>query len=81
MDGFKGLTQDQPATYRILVQGRLTEAWSGWFNGFEIAIEVPEGRPAQTTLTGTVADQAELFGLLTRIRDVGLPLVRVEWID
>jgi hypothetical protein len=53
--------------YRIEVQGRLDESWTSWFDDMTI-----------TTLSGVVADQAALHGLLARIRDLGLPLLSVQ---
>ncbi len=68
---------DQPATYRIRVQGRLDENWSDWLGGMAVAIESDNDGPTITTLTGAVPDQAALHGLLNRIRDLGLPLLEL----
>jgi hypothetical protein len=68
---------DQPAAYRIVVEGRLDESWSEWFGGLEISVESSCGAWARTTLRGIVSDQASLHGILERIRDLGLPLVSV----
>ena len=65
-----------PACYQIKVKGRLGEQWSDWFDGMTI---ISEG--GMTTLTGEVADQAALHGLLIRIRDIGLQLISVNRID
>jgi hypothetical protein len=72
------LTLDQPAAYQIKVQGRLKEAWSDWLEGLIIQVESLESGGAITTLSGVLADQAALFGLLSRIRDLGMPLLLVE---
>jgi hypothetical protein len=72
------LTLDQPAAYQIKVQGRLGESWSDWFEGMAIDVEPLESGGTITTLSGIIADQAALFGLLSRIRDLGLPLLLVE---
>jgi hypothetical protein len=66
---------DQPAVYRITVQGELDQDWSDWLDG--LAIHVEEGL---TTLLGTVSDQPALHGLLAKLRDLGLPLVSVEYL-
>ncbi len=71
---------DQPSAYEIKVQGRLDGQWSDWLNGVELCCESGE-HGAITTLTGVVADQAALFGLLNRIRDLGLPLLSVRHIS
>jgi hypothetical protein len=51
---------DQPTFYQIKMQGRLDESWSGWFDGM---IVTSDGNT--TTLTGSVADQSALRGILT----------------
>jgi hypothetical protein len=63
--------------YHITVKGVLDAKWSDWFVGMEVTPQ-PGG---QTLLTGPVADQAALHGLLDRIRDTGLPLVSVERVE
>jgi hypothetical protein len=75
------LRLDQPATYQIKVQGRLGEKWSAWFDGMSIAVENNASGTTVTTLSGTVADQVALYGLLSRIRDLGLPLLLVRCVD
>ena len=75
--GTRSLGMDQPAMYRIKVQGRLDEDWSDWFSGMSVTVECQKDGPTITTLTGTVPDQAALHGLINRIRDLGLPLLEV----
>lgn len=65
-----------PACYQIKVKGRLGSQWSEWFEGMTISYE--EG---VTAISGRVADQAALHGLLVRIRDLGLQLISVTRID
>lgn len=60
----------RPATYEIKIKGRLDARWSAWFDGMTVT-EVDDG----TIITGWVADQAALHGLLGKIRDLGLPLI------
>lgn len=62
------------ATYEIRVQGHLDSRWSGWFDDLVMSHE-PAGA---TRLTGPVADQAALYGLLERLRDLGLELLSVD---
>ena len=64
-------------TYEIRVTGKLDPKWSDWFDGFTVT---PAGG-AETKLTGTVADQAALHGMLHKIRDLGLPLLSVRRLD
>ncbi|MBE9507668.1 MAG: hypothetical protein IMY86_06415 [Chloroflexi bacterium] len=63
---------DGPMTYQIQVQGKLDEDWSDWFRGMTVAFE-----GGTTTLTGPVADQAALRGILTRIWDLNLTVLSV----
>lgn len=63
--------------YEIRLQGHLGSEWSDWFDGFHITTS--EG--GQTVLTGSAPDQAALHGLLSRIRDIGLPLIAVRRLD
>lgn len=67
---------DQPGTYEIKVPGRLDESWVEWFEGMEITVESGDG-PTVTILTGTVADEAALQGLLDRLFSLGLRLLSV----
>jgi hypothetical protein len=63
--------------YEIRVQGVLDSGWSAWFDGLHITSE-PTG---VTVIAGVVTDQAALHGLLTKIRDLGLPLVSIRLMD
>jgi len=65
---------DKPGTYHIQVKGNLDQRWSDWFDHFTIAPQPGD----QTLLSGPVADQAALHGLLSKIRDLGLPLLLVK---
>ena len=60
-------------SYHIRVQGHLATRWSDWFGHFEIRYLGED-----TLLTGSVADQAALHGLLAKIRDLGLPLLSIR---
>ena len=62
------------AVYTIRVAGRLEERWSSWFDGFVVCAD----EDGSTSLTGTVADQAALHGLLARVRDLGLELISLS---
>ena len=66
------------AIYRIKVHGRLGESWSAWFDGMTVTVEKRGDHTTITTLAGPVADQAALYGILSRIRDLGLPLLLVQ---
>jgi hypothetical protein len=75
---FKHLSLDEPARYRIAIQGRLDEQWVSYFDGMTVSNDSIDRDFTQTTLTGVVIDQAALHGLLNHIRDLGLPLLLVE---
>jgi hypothetical protein len=62
--------------YQIRLKGHLSHQWADWFGGLAITLE----ENGDTLLTGPVADQAALYGLLRKVRDVGLPLVSVHCI-
>ena len=69
-------TSNEPQAYKIKVRGRLGENWADWFDGFTISMPGAE----DSMLTGTVVDQAALHGILAKIRDLGLPLLCVEYL-
>jgi len=73
------LTRDQPATYRIQVQGQLGQNWVDYLGGLVISVS---GEPdkAVTILSGKVLDQAALFGILNSLYDMGYPLLCVEYL-
>ena len=64
---------DKPGLYEIRIKGRLTDRWAAWFEGLTITGE----ENGDTLLTGPVADQAALHGLLRKVRDLGMPLLSV----
>ena len=64
----------QPLVYQIRIQGHLGREWTDWFGGLIITLE----DNGETLLTGPVVDQAALYGLLKKVRDVGMPLVSVN---
>ncbi|HEY7350039.1 MAG TPA: hypothetical protein VH599_17100 [Ktedonobacterales bacterium] len=63
----------QPMIYQIRIKGHLGHHWSDWFGGLTITA-LDNG---ETLLTGPVVDQAALYGVLRKVRDVGLPLLSV----
>jgi hypothetical protein len=64
---------DTPHIFEILIEGHLSGRWSDWFDGLSVQNE-PTG---ETRLTGRLADQAALYGVLTKIHDLNLILVSV----
>jgi hypothetical protein len=64
----------QPVVYQIRIEGQLGSQWTDWFEGLTIT-QVENG---ETLITGPVIDQAALYGLLKKVRDLGLPLLAVN---
>lgn len=60
--------------YIVRIAGHLDAHWSAWFGDFTLTRETD----GTTTLRGVVADQAELHGLLVKVRDLGVTLLSVE---
>ncbi len=75
------LTLDRPATYQIIIQGQLGPDWSDWFDGLKLVNDCDAQGSAVTILTGPVADQAALHGLLGKIYNLGLPLRAINCLD
>ncbi len=63
-----------PAHYQILVQGILDPHWSALFDGLTITADAN----GNSMISGQVADQPALYGLISRLRDLGLTLLTVE---
>lgn len=68
---------DQPMIYQVRLKGQLDARWSGWFEGMVVTLT----EDGDMLLTGPVADQAALHGLLRKVRDLGIPLVSVNEIQ
>ena len=58
----------------IRIKGRIDERWSEWFDGLTITHTDQD----ETVLMGPVVDQAALYGLVAKLRDLGLPLLAVN---
>ena len=63
--------------YEIRVRGQLDGEWSEWFDGLTVT-PLPDG---DTLITGPVRDQAALHGILTRLRNLGVPLRGVNLVS
>ena len=68
-------TPDRPEAgdYEIRLTGHLDAHWAAWFDG----LTVRQDSEGTTVISGPIADQAALHGVLQRVRDLGLPLVSV----
>ncbi len=67
----------EPGLYEIRIKGHLADRWANWFEGLTITLE----DNGDTLLTGPVVDQAALFGLLRKVRDLGMPLISVICVE
>jgi hypothetical protein len=68
---------DEPRIYQIRLAGHLGAQWTAWFDGLTITLTAN----GDTLLTGPVVDQAALYGLLKKVRDLGMPLRAVICIE
>ncbi len=74
--GFYKMTTDPICSseyYEFLINGHIGSQWSEWFDGLTIT-NLQDGR---TLISGCVADQAALHGLIARIRDLNLELIQL----
>jgi len=67
----------KPVVYQIRIKGHLGCQWSDWFEGLTITHK----DDGETLLTGPVADQSALHGLIKKVRDLGMPLVSVNRLE
>ena len=68
---------NSPGRYEIRLKGHLGSRWAAWFDGLSLTNE----SDGTTIIYGPVADQAALYGLLQKVRDLGLPLVSVTQVQ
>ena len=68
---------NQSMVYQIRFKGHLDPRWTDWFGGLTITLE----EDGNTLLSGLVVDQAALFGLLKKVRDLGMPLLSVNRVE
>jgi len=67
----------QPRVYQIRIEGHLGLLWTDWFEGLTVTLE----DNGDTLLTGPMVDQAALYGLLKKVRDLGMHLVSVNRVE
>jgi hypothetical protein len=70
-----------PATYRIVIQGTVTESWHRRLGGMEVTTSNPESDRPRTILRGPLRDQAALHGLLETLYALHLPILEVAKVD
>jgi len=68
--------QGRPMAYQIRITGQLGPGWADWFEGLTVTLD-----GGDTLISGPIADQAALHGLLKRVRDLGMALVSVGPVD
>jgi hypothetical protein len=68
-----GSEKAQLPVYQIRIKGHLSREWTNWFEGLTLTA-LDNG---ETLLTGPVVDQAALYGVLRKVRDLGIPLLSV----
>ena len=79
MNASRASRGDHPGTdrYEVRVKGHLAGRWAAWFDGLTLTRE----SDGTTLIEGPVVDQAALHGLLQKVRDTGMPLVSVEYVE
>ena len=70
-------TRRELGQYEIRLKGHLEARWAAWFDGLSLTKE----SDGTTVIRGSVIDQAALHGLLSKVRDLGLPLIAVTQVD
>ena len=70
-----------PATYRVVVQGTVSETWHRRLAGMEVTTSSPEAEEPRTILQGRLRDQAALHGLLETLYALHLPILEVTKVD
>ncbi len=73
----RAISFDRPATYQIMVQGRVEPNWSDLMEGMEVCLAISESNPPVTTLQGELSDQAALQGVLNSLYELHLPVLSV----
>ncbi|MCA9866034.1 MAG: hypothetical protein KIS95_04620 [Anaerolineae bacterium] len=73
----RGDDASRPTVCEIRIRGHLGQPWQDWFLGLTI---LPD-EDGTTLLTGPVVDQAALHGILKKVRDLGLPLISVNFVS
>jgi len=66
-----------PVRYEFRIKGHLDPRWTAWFDGLSLTRE----DDGTTVIHGPVLDQAALYGVLLKLRDLGLPLVSVTRVE
>ncbi len=73
-DPWQASDVNQPMVYQIRLKGHLSREWVDWFEGLTLTLE----EESCTLLVGAVVDEAALYGILRKVRDLGMPLLSVN---
>lgn len=76
-----GVSWLEPAIYRISIQGTLDKHWSDYCGGMTIEHEHDPHQHAVTVMTGRLADQSALVGILNSLHDIGCPILSMERLE
>jgi hypothetical protein len=79
-DDFKIPPFDTPKIYELRVDGRLGRESASWFEDMTLSVD-ESTLPVQTVIRGDIRDEAALYGLISRIRDLGLTLLSVNRVE
>ena len=63
--------------YEIRVTGHLNSRWEAWFDGLSLT----RADDGTTVIRGPIVDQAALYGVLQKLRDIGVPLISVTQLE
>ncbi len=63
-----------PAVYRFNIEEQLSSTWSEWFKGMVLESSIGQG----TSMTGLIEDEAALYGVINRLRDLNLVIIEVK---
>lgn len=73
---------NQAMVYQIRLEGHLDQTWTHWLGSMTLTLDdLMLEDNGDTVLSCTVADQSALYGLLKKVRDVGLPLISLTRIE
>jgi len=68
---------DRLMIYQIKLKGHLSDQWMNLFEGLSVTLQ----EDGNSLLTGPVTDQSALYGILRKVRDLGMPLLSVTFVD
>ena len=77
----KPLPYDLPATYQIIVEGRIDTTWSDLLEGMKVSQVAQDGYPHCTSLEGELTDQAALAGIMNTLYELHLTVLLVKRLD